>query len=497
MRVFTAYLWHESSSFSPLPTGIADYERSLLHRPSAGPLEAWSQAQYIAPLASYSRERGHLVTEGLAALATPSGRTAKAVYEELRDELLQNLRAAGPVDAVLLFLHGSQMAQGYDDCEGDLLGRIRRIVGDTAFIGAVLDLHCNISDAMVAAANALVPCKEYPHTDWPERSRDLVRMMEGAGSGSLSPRTVFQPVPMLGVFHTAREPLRSFIDELTGLEGKDGVLAANLAHGFALSDQADTGAGILLVVDGDGGRHRELARALGHRFFALRSQVAHRSIPLPEALSNVEELLKQEHGAPVILADTSDNPGGGAPGDSTYVLRDLLERNIFGAALGPLWDPGAVSIAAAAGVGARLMMRIGGKCGILSGAPLDLEAEVLALHPALSQASFAAGQRTQLGASAAIAAGGVEIVLTSLRQQAIGPDLFEAMGINPRQKRLLVLKSAQHFQANFGPIASSVVYAEGPGYAGKDVFALPYARLRHPIWPLDPAPFDAYGETWA
>lgn len=498
MKIFTAWLWHESSSFSPLPTDLEDYKKSILYRPSTGEgAEKWALAKHVAPLAEYSEERGHDVVEGLAAMATPSGLTARAVYEALRDELLDNLRSAGAVDAVLLFLHGAQMAHGYDDCEGDLLTRIRHIVGERVFVGAVLDLHCNISNAMVSAANALIPCKEYPHTDWPQRSRDLVHIAEAAFEKRASPRTVFHPTPMLGVFHTAREPLRAFVDELTGLEGANGVLAANLAHGFPLSDQQDTGAGVLLVVDGAMERHRELARELGHRFFALREQIARKHPSLESALGEVEELLKQKQDGPIVLADTSDNPGGGAPGDSTFILRALLERKVRGSSVAAMWDPVAVSVATAAGVGSRLWLRVGGKLGPLSGDPLDLDVTVVALHPSLTQASFAAGQRSWLGASATVETEGIHIVLTSIRQQVVGPDLFSAMGVDPQQQRLLVVKSAQHFHANFAPIASHIVYAQAPGYANKDLAALPHKSLRRPIWPLDRAPFEAHGEVWS
>lgn len=498
MKVFSAVLWHESNSFSPLPTSLASYREVLLHRPATGEgAEAWDRVQKLAPIALYARERGHDVVQGLAALANPSGPTARSTYEGLRDELLADLGNAGRVDAVLLFLHGAQMAEGYDDCEGDLLGRVRDIVGPGVFVGTLLDLHCNITPAMVTAADALVPCKEYPHTDWPDRSRELVRMAESAVAGQIRPTTVFQPVPMLGHFHTTRQPLRSFVDELTALEGRNDVLAANLVHGFAFSDQPHTGAGVLLVVDGDRRPFVPLALDLGRRFFGLRQHIASSHPSLDEALDEVQRLLDQHPDGPIVLADTSDNPGGGAPGDSTFVLRKLLDRGMRRAAVATLWDPVAVKIAFDAGAGARLRMRIGGKLGELSGAPLDLDVTVKCLNEAATQASFAPGLRASFGRCAAVEAAGIEIVLATLRQQAVSPDCFSELGIDPRARRLLVVKSAQHFHAKFAPIAARILYCDAPGYVDSHLGRLPFTRLRRPIWPLDPVPLSAYGETWS
>jgi microcystin degradation protein MlrC len=497
MKVFSGMFWHETSSFSPLPTGWQDYRNTLLYRPSTGEgAEAWAQKQMMAPLAALSRQRGHNVIEGLAALTTPSGLTPKPVYEALRAELLEDLTRAGPVDAVLLFMHGSQMAEGCDDCEGDILARIRAIVGPEIFIGVLLDLHCNITPAMALAANALVPCKEYPHTDWPDRSLDLVRMAEYAITKGLRPRTLFHPVPMLGIFHTNQPALRTLVDEMTAMEGAGGILAANLAHGFPLGDQAATGAGILLVVDQPDAGHQALARTLAHRFFAIGRETS-RSYPnLDAAIDEVERALTLGAEKPIVFADTADNPGGGAPGDSTFVLRALLERGLRHAAIGAVWDPGAAQIAASAGPGARLALRVGGKLGPLSGVPLDLDVEVLAIIPDHSQTSFVPGVRVAMGLTAAVRCGGIDIVITSLRQQTLGTDLFSGAGIDLAAKKLIVVKSAHHFHAKFAPIASQVIYCAGPGYASKAFFELPYTKLARPIWPLDPAPFDAHGETW-
>jgi microcystin degradation protein MlrC len=185
---------------------------------------------------------------------------------------------------------------------------------------------------------------------------------------------------------------------------------------------------------------------------------------------------------PVVLADTADNAGGGAPSDSTFVLARLLERRVERACLGPLWDPVAVRFCHLAGPGARLSLRIGGKVGPISGPPLDVEAEVLAVAEGARQ-RFGPGC-TQLGDVAAIRV--VEVLLNATRTQAFDPALFTDHGIALADKKLVVVKSMQHFHAGFAPIAAEILWINGPGALSQDFARLPYRRVRRPIWPLDP-----------
>lgn len=497
MKVFVAVLAHESNSFSPLPTDLDSYRDFLVYDPETG-LGADRLAQFegIAPLASLCEARGHEVVRGPWAAATPSGPTGRRTFERLRDAVLDSLRKAAPVHAILLFLHGAQMAEGYDDCEGELLAAVRREVGPEPFVGVLLDLHCNVTPAMATHADALVPCKEYPHTDWPERSAELVAMAERAHAGEIRPRTLFQPVPMLGFYHTTREPLRSFVDELTALEGRDGVLAANLAHGFPFADQADAGAGVILVVDGDAPGAAVTARELGLRFFGMREAVNASHPDIGAALDEVEQRLSQPGRGPIVLADTSDNPGGGAPGDATFLLHEIVRRGLRNVAVAPFWDPEAVKIAFKAGEGSRLAMRIGGKLGPLSGPPLDLHVTVRGLHADIQQETFS-GQKDSLGPCATVVTDqGLVLVLNTIRQQTFSPECFTEAGVDVGAAALLVVKSAQHFHALFAPVARHILYCRGPGYMDSDFARLPLSKVARPIWPLDATPFDVHGVTW-
>jgi len=190
-------------------------------------------------------------------------------------------------------------------------------------------------------------------------------------------------------------------------------------------------------------------------------------------------------GAPVVLADRADNPGSGAPGDSTFILRRMLERGITGAAIGPMWDPVAVRTAFEAGEGARLSLRVGGKIGPASGDPLDLDCTVKVLRRE-HQMSGLSGSPVAVGDTAWIECAGIDIVLTSLRRQATGTDVFSGLGCELSQRKIVVVKSAQHFHASFAKVARQILYVGAPGAATPFLHTLPYRKIRRPMWPLDP-----------
>lgn len=496
LRLFLGGLVHETSSFSPLPTGIASFREGVLIRrcdPHALQQIA-AQPNLVGVIAAAARQ-GDTLLPGLYAEAQPSGPLSRADYESLRDELLDDLREAleaGPLDAVALVLHGAMLADGYPDCEGDLLQRVRALVGPQLPVGALLDLHCNLSPAMVDTGAVLIACKEYPHIDYAARGEELHALLGAMARGELAVQARWQRVPMLGIFGTTQPPMSEFVRDLQVAEQtRPGVLSVSVLHGFPWSDTPFTGAAVLVLAQGGaaaGAAGEEAARLAGEladTFYGLRERASARRLPLPLALDEAQAAMAQAQGRPVVLADTADNPGGGAAGDSTFVLRELLARGVQGVALGMIWDPQAVAIASAAGVGARLALRIGGKVGPRSGEPVDLDVEVLACRTDARQRSLTPGGTDPLGAAVAVRARGITLVMNSTRQQVFSPDCFTEFGIDPAAHRLVVVKSTQHFRSGFDALAAAVIYADSPGSLASDLAALPYRHLPRPTWPLD------------
>ncbi len=493
MRVFLAALVHETNTFSPLPTTTASFEELVLHRPgqadtldrarrAAGYAEAWSEAQ----------ARGHDCVEGLCAYAQPSGPLSRRDYEALRDELLAGLESAGRVDAVVLVLHGAMAADGQWDCEGDLLMRARRIVGPDVPVGALLDLHGNLSPDMLGSGAVLIACKEYPHTDYAERAGELFDLLERQARTGRAHGAVMHRAALLGIFGTTAGPMKDFVARLKATEREPGILSVSAFHGFPWSDTPHTSAALLVLYEGGDAalarRAQALCADLAAAFYDLRETASAARLPPAAALDAA--LAAMDGARPVVIADGADNPGGGAACDSTFLLRAVLDRSLRGVALGMLWDPQAVAFAAAAGVGARLALRIGGKVGPLSGDPVDVIAEVLAVRDDAQQTGLG-GLMDDLGRAVALRVAGstdedgVDLVLNTLRQQVFSPDCFTSLGINVASKRLVIVKSTQHFRAGFDAIAAAILYCDAPGSLNGDLAALPYQHLQRPIWPVD------------
>lgn len=480
MRIFTAILGTETNSFAPLPTGLAQFD-PIEFTPDGGPEEA---RHPFAMVVRAARERGlrdgHEVFAGRGGFATPGGPTTRAAFETLRDRLLDDLRAAMPVDCVVLGLHGAMIAQGYDDAEGDLLAHVRAIVGLDVPIGAELDPHGHLTPLKAASADVLVFFKEYPHTDIYERALEVVDLTIATAQGRIRPRMSIADLGMISIFHTSREPMRGFVDRMGALEGRKDVLSVSLVHGFPWGDCPGLGSRVLVVTNDAQTKGDALARRLADEVIGFRDRLL---ADYRSADATVEAALAIEDG-PVVIADSADNPGGGAAGDSTFLLRALARRGAD-AAIGPLWDPGAVALCFAAGEGARLPLRIGGKTSPASGDPFDAEVEVLRCsRDAAMTGAFGKNATSPLGDAVAVRTGGIDLVLNSYRTQALG-DVFTPLGIDWRAKRIVAVKSSQHFYAAYAPSAKAVLYAETPGSMTMEWARLPYRKRPQPLWPLD------------
>ena len=488
MRLFSAALSHETNSFSPMLTPRQAFDSTLSWRPGEHP------AQPTMPTAAFwvtrreAATRGYDFVAGSCFSANPSGLVARQAYEDMRDEIVQQLAAAAPLDAVIFDLHGAMMADGYDDCEADLLGHVRRVVGPEVVIGVLLDLHGHLSRARCLLADVVVLYKEYPHTDFIERGEELLSLVLRTVRGDVRPILSLWDCRFIANLPTTHEPMRSFVDRMRALEGTEGVLSISVAHSWPAGDAPECGARVLVVTDDAKAFGDALAERLGRELLELHPQVTPRMLE-PEAaiargLGRYDSAVIQR---PVTIADTTDNPGGGAPGDNTDFLHLLIQNSAHGCAIGPMWDPMAVSMAFAAGVGATLRLRMGGKACWASGSPVDAVVTVMACVRNAQQ-SFA-GTPIALGDSVSVrTAGGVNVVLISHRSQAFGTDLFSNLGIDPLQQRLLVVKSNQHFHAAFAPVSEAVIYATGRGLMATDVRLHPWQRIERPIWPLDAQP---------
>jgi microcystin degradation protein MlrC len=486
MRVFVASVATETNTFSPMPTGLADFD--VVRAVDYTEAKAAEMGEFEV-LRQCTLADGHEFVFSLAAFAQPAGLTVRSAYEALRDEALADLKAALPVDIVFLPLHGAMVAQGYDDCEGDFITRVREIVGPETVIGVELDLHCHLTQQMLDQADLIVIYKEYPHIDPGLRARELYQLAVATRKGELKPTMAFFDCRMIGFYFTPYEPMRSFVDQMIAAEGKEGVLSLSLAHCFPWGDVPDCGARMLAITDNDPAKAQAIAEEWGRKFFAIRHTATARPLLLDAALKRV---LANPKG-PVVMADQADNAGGGAPSDSTFVLRALLERGVTDAGVAMFWDPIAVQLAKAAGPGATLTLRLGGKMGPMSGDPLDLTVTVTGIINDMIQhwpQQDGAAHPSRCGDSVALHCNGIDIIVNSKRCQVLSPEVFTNFGLDVAQKRLLVVKSTQHFYAGFAPIASEIIYAAAPGAIAPIMTEIPFTRVNLHKYPWVDDPFQ-------
>jgi microcystin degradation protein MlrC len=482
MRLFAATIATETNTFSPMPTSLDAYKECVFLRPGEHPDDA--PRMCTAPLWVARRRaaaEGFALVEGSCFAASPAGTTNRRDYELMRDEVLTQLKAAMPVDGVLLGLHGAMVAHGYDDVEGDIIERVRAIVGRACVIGVELDPHCHMTLKRVRLADVIVCYKEFPHTDVVERAEDVLDIVLRTLRGQVKPVMSLYDCRQIASYPTTLPLMRGFVDRIKATEGKDDILSISIAHCFPYADVPELSGRILVVMDGDKQKGDALAARIGAEFITMRGKTRPEMFDVATGVAAGLEY----NDLPVVLADPADNAGGGAPSDNTTILRHLIERRVDNAAIGPIWDPVAVRLCFDAGLGADFPLRFGGKIGPTSGAPIDATVAVVGLARDCWQ-SFGPTQ-VPLGDCAAVRVGGVEVVLITNRTQALGLELFTNLGIDPRAKKLVVVKSTNHFMAAFGPIAKKVIYIDSDGPLSRDPRKIPYTKVQRPIWPLDEA----------
>ena len=482
--LFFASLSTETNTFSNIPTTEASFEAKGVERGR----NVFEKPDFLSPpiksLLLGLASQGVTVVASVCAQAEPGAPTKQSVYEKYRTMIIDDLHACSPVDFVLLSLHGAMVSQGCYDCEGDILDHVRRAVGPNVPVGAVLDPHAHLTEKMVSNASVMAFMKEYPHTDGLERTRDVLKILFGMLDASINPTPAVFDCRMIGFFPTQNEPMRGFVDRLITREGKDGILTVSFVHGFPWGDTPDTGAKVLVYANGDPATAARVATEIHDEIWAIKTST------LPEMVSveTAMEIVAAEESGLIVLADLADNPGGGAPSDSTFILRAVLDAGLTGVAFGLFYDPEAVRTCFEVGMGATVDLRIGGKIGRASGMPVDLTVKVMGLRESAFMELFGT-YRFAMGNTAWVRGCGVDIVLNTVRIQLYDPTGFTHIGLDPLSLKALVVKSSNDFQIGFGPIAKRVLYVNTPGAIDFDFTRLPYRVFCKPYYPKVDDPF--------
>jgi microcystin degradation protein MlrC len=412
--------------------------------------------------------------------ASPSAHVTKDAYERVAEVIVDGIRAAGQLDAVYLDLHGAMVTEHLDDGEGEILARVRKVIGKDLPLVVSLDLHANVTPEMVENADALIAYRTYPHVDMADTGRAAAKHLALLLRTKQKFAKAFRQLPFLIPISwqcTSDQPTKGIYRKLAALQG-DAVPTLSFAPGFPAADFPDCGATVFAY-----GRTQADADAAADNIAALieshESDFDGRIYTPDEGVRHAMELAKHAS-KPVVIADTQDNPGAGGDSDTTGMLRALVRNGASKAAIGVIVDPESANAAHAAGPGATIRLALGGKSGISGDAPFEetFVVEQLSDGRFIAPGPYFGGSKMNLGPSACLRIGGVRVVVGSRKAQLADQAMYRYVGIEPTEQSILVNKSSVHFRADFEPIAERLIICAAPGAMPADTADLPWTRLR-------------------
>ncbi|GAB4467300.1 MAG: M81 family metallopeptidase [Burkholderiaceae bacterium] len=491
MKVVAARLNHETNTFSPVPTPLAAFGQDGPTFGRAAYDSARGTRTALGAFIDACEARGAPLEVALNATANPSGRVDAAAFERFAEAIVDTVRAG--CDAILLDLHGAMVTTAHDDGEGELLRRIRAVAPATP-LAVALDLHGNLTQAMVDAADAIVGFKTYPHVDMVETGAHAARLLFDWLDGGPRPFVAWAQPPLLS--HTLRSAtgegaMRRAVERARAREA-EGLLAATVFAGFSLADIRDAGMSVVTV-----GRTRQQAQraanALAAQLWADREGFVYASEPL--AASVARAMAARCASGPVLLLDHGDNVMSGGTCDTTGVLEECLRQGLSKIGVGPTCDPQAVAAAIAAGVGARVALEVGNRLAFgpdhVGGGPrkpLRIEARVRAITDGRFRITgpIYTGEVWAMGRTAVLEHDAFTIVVTERPMEPLDLGVFTSAGVDPRAFDYLILKSRMYCRPSFVPLAAAVVECDSRGVTGSDYALFNFKNVRRPIYPLDP-----------
>ncbi len=485
-RVIVAEFKHETNCFSPNKAGRKEYqERYLKDSDEVIPFFKDTRTEIGGIIAACQRE-GLEIIPVMAAAATPGGLTTREMFEFARNKITNAISQTENVAGVILSLHGAMVSETAPDSEGDLLKAVRNAAGPAMPIVATLDLHGNVTEAMVANADAFFPYETYPHIDAFERGDEAAGCLTKMIRGETSPVMKLRRIPILShTIETANQTHRELFKEVQKWEENPQVINVAVMHGFFWSDIPEASMSVIAITDGNERLAEEIVNSMAKMIWERRDQFRKSFLSPQEAVKEAMEF----PAGPVIIADAGDNPGGGGTGDCTFILRALLKAGAKNVGLAFIPDPESVQRAIDAGVGAKVELSLGGKLGPpeSTGGPVAITALVKTITDGqfISKGPMMTGTLNNMGRTVVLDADGIEIIVAERRMQALDAEMFRRAGIEPTEKKIIVLKSAVHFKASFGPMAKKIIDVDTPGYHTMNLLSLNFKNISRPIYPLD------------
>lgn len=485
-KVIIGQLEHETNTFNIRPTELVQFNNRL-HFRGDDILQNLSDRQLsTSGFIDVGKEFDWEIIPSVAASASPGGKVTAEAWEALAGGILDTVRKTPDIDGICLGLHGAMVTETCDDAEGTLISQIRDIVGPDIPIAVTLDLHGNISEEMCEQTNIMVSYKTYPHIDMRQCGQRAARLLEDTMSGKIHPRSWIARRPLLVGANNGRTNEGQMLDLLARAEElmlEPGVLNISINAGFTLADIPFIGPSVIVTGDGDSHRYTEIGDELMDSIWQRKDEFSVTPLSAEDAVSYAKN--RSYDGKPLVISDYSDNPGSGAYGDATNLLKVMIEADLQDAAFGAFCDEELAKYLCDTGVGKQVTCTLGGKYdSVIGGGAIEVSGEVMFTGDGkyVGDAPMSIGN---LGLSAVLRVGGIDILIISFKQQTIDVQMFNSNGVNLQAKKTVVVKSKQHFRAAYDPIASEVIFAESFGLASQDVTAREYRKVRRPIYPLD------------
>jgi len=483
-RILLAGIQHETNGFSNLLTRLTDF-RSYQYAEGAAIVECYAGTRTeIGGMLEGAATAALDLVPTLFTFAMPAGLVEAESFQTLLATIASHAEPSTPFDGALVVLHGAMSVKGIDEADTKILRFVRRFLPRGAPIVATLDYHANISNALVDAADILVGYDTFPHADFFERGEEAALILGRLLDGVARPAKAFRKLPLLPATvrqSTDAPPMSEVLDAAHEAESEPGILTCTVAAGYTYGDVPHLGASVLVYGEpaAASAAADRVAALLWHSRFELRADL----MAPAEAVRRAIEVDK----GPVVLVDAADNLGGGAPGDGTVLLAELLRQRADDAIV-VLWDPEAVKAAEDIAIGRRFCTNVGGKTDSHHGSPVPIEGELTFLGEKayVRDGTYMAGTRVNMGRVAIVRIEGVTLVLTSLRVPPFDSTHLRCLGIDPAAARILVVKSAAAWRGAFGDVASEGILVDTPGICSQRPDRLTYTRLRRPVFPIDP-----------
>ncbi|MEN3296169.1 MAG: hypothetical protein V7642_5422 [Burkholderiales bacterium] len=484
MRIAIGGFKHETNTFAPSKATWDDFEKGYSYSPMVSGdavFKAVSGANIpVAGFIAEAQKHGHTLVATTWCAASPSAHVTQDAFERIADMIVTGIREALPVDAVYLDMHGAMVAEHLDDGEGELLRRVRDVVGKDIPVVGSLDSHANITEQMVRHADALAVYRTYPHVDMADTGARafvvLQRLFDGMPRLKVAVRRIPFLIPLCWQ-STEIQPAKRLYAGIDGLESES-VPSVSFATGFPAADFPECGP-VVLAYGTTQSAADQAADALADAVIAAEPEFAGTLYDPDQAAQRAMHIAATAR-KPVVIADTQDNPGAGGDSDTTGILRALLRNGVKRAAIGLIVDKAAALAAHAAGVGNKIKIKLGGQSRIPGDSPLEAEFIVEQLSDGKFDATgpFFRGFHLNLGPSACLRIDDIRIVVASVKVQMADQAMFRFVGIEPTDQAVLVLKSSVHFRADFNAIAEEILICASPGPMVADTTEIPWKRLR-------------------